>query len=50
MSKKPIIIIDDDDDDLDTIKEAFKQLKIENEIFTLDLITNKFPPGFLLQP
>lgn len=32
MNQKPIIIIDDDDEDLDLIKEALAQLKVENEI------------------
>lgn len=36
MNNKPIIIIDDDDEDLDLIKDAFAQLKIENEIIVFN--------------
>lgn len=36
MDNKPIIIIDDDDDDLELIKDAMKQLEIENEIIVFD--------------
>jgi DNA-binding NtrC family response regulator len=36
MNNNPIIIIDDDNDDLELIKEAFADLKVENEIITFD--------------
>ena len=32
MNNRPIIIIDDDDEDLQFIKSAFAELKVENEI------------------
>jgi CheY-like chemotaxis protein len=32
MNQNPIIIIDDDDDDLEVMKDAFGELKINNEI------------------
>lgn len=32
MTTKPIVIIDDDDDDLKLIKQAFTELKVNNEI------------------
>ena len=32
MNTNPIIIIDDDDDDLAMTKDAFAELKVENEI------------------
>lgn len=36
MNKKPIIIIDDDKDDLDFIRQALLELKVENEIIIFD--------------
>jgi DNA-binding NtrC family response regulator len=36
MNNNLIIIIDDDNDDLELIKEAFADLKVENEIITFD--------------
>jgi DNA-binding NtrC family response regulator len=36
MNNSSIIIIDDDNDDLEMIKEAFIELKVENEIITFD--------------
>jgi DNA-binding NtrC family response regulator len=36
MNNNPIIIIDDDNDDLEMIKEAFAELKVENEIITFN--------------
>jgi CheY-like chemotaxis protein len=36
MNKNPIVIVDDDDEDLQIIIEAFKELKVENEIIVFD--------------
>ncbi|WP_018611487.1 response regulator [Segetibacter koreensis] len=36
MEKNPILIIDDDLEDLELISEAFKELKIENELVCFD--------------
>ncbi|RYF77706.1 MAG: response regulator [Chitinophagaceae bacterium] len=36
MNNRPIILIDDDDDDLELMKDAFSQLKTENEIICFD--------------
>jgi CheY-like chemotaxis protein len=36
MNNNPILIIDDDDDDLDLIRDALKQLDVENEIIVFD--------------
>jgi CheY-like chemotaxis protein len=35
-NNKPIIIIDDDDEDLDLIRDALAELKVENEIIVFD--------------
>ena len=36
MNKNPIILIDDDYEDLELLKEAFEELKVENEIITFN--------------
>lgn len=36
MNNNPIIIIDDDTEDLEIIKQAFSDLKVENEIIVFD--------------
>ena len=36
MNNKPIVIIDDDVDDLEIFKQAFTELKVENEIIVFE--------------
>ena len=34
MSANPIIVIDDDDEDIEMITQAFKEIKVENDVIT----------------